>query len=243
VLTVSEFSRDGIAEQFRIDPQKIGVVGEAPDAIFHPVKNDYISTDIEALGINQHRRYILYVGGFGPHKNVISLLQAVKELVQDPQFSDLLLVLVGEYQAEVFHSEYHELSLFVNQHLEKNAIFTGYLEDEKLVMLLNGACVLVLPSWLEGYGLPAIEAAACGCPVIATRNSPLPGVLGESALFFDPSDVPQLVAHLKTVLISPEVRQKMQQEGLKAVRNLSWESAAQQLYNVISSVSEFEPST
>ncbi len=100
--------------------------------------------------------------------------------------------------------------------------------------------MLVLPSWMEGYGLPAIEAAACGCPVIATRCSPLPEILGDSALFFNPGEVNELAAHLKTVLRSEDTRQRMRQGGLQAVSQLNWEAAASQLLDVLQSQANIE---
>ena len=233
LLTVSDYSREGIARHFQIDSQKIGVVGEAPDVIFKPLHDSSIPPDLEALGVAGDRRLIVYVGGFGPHKNVHSMLQAVQELLSDPAFSDVQIVLVGENQADAFYSEFATLNQFVEQHLAGQAVFTGYLADDLLVRLLNCARVLVLPSWMEGFGLPAIEAAACGCPVIATRASPLPEILGKSALYITPGEVRELVSHLKTVLSSQEISQCMRQGGIKAVQSMSWDSAALQLSQAI----------
>jgi len=240
LLTVSQYSRSGIAEYFRVDPRKIGVVGEAPDGVFKPITEISISQELVRKGIDSDRRLILYVGGFGPHKNVRTLLRALQELIGQPGFEDVQLVLVGENNAETFYSEFQSLNEFVNDHLKGFAIFTGYLMDEQLVQLLNRACVLVLPSWLEGYGLPAIEAAACGCPVIATRCSPLPEILGDSALFFNPGEVNELAAHLKTVLRSEDTRQRMRQGGLQAVSKLNWAAAANQLLYVLHSQANIE---
>ena len=235
ILTVSEYSKTGIVEHFQINPGKIGVVGEAPDDIFGPCSDISITPEMVEKGIDPDRRLIMYVGGFGPHKNVSTLLIALQELVGQPGFDDVQLVLVGEHNAETFHSEYPSLNNFVTEHLKGLAVFTGYLLDEQLVRLLNRACVLVLPSWLEGFGLPAIEAAACGCPVIATRCSPLPEMLGDSALYFNPGELNELIAHLKTVLKSEDTRLRMRKGGLQAVSTLNWKAAASQLLEVLQS--------
>jgi glycosyltransferase involved in cell wall biosynthesis len=107
------------------------------------------------------------------------------------------------------------------------------LPDVELVVLLNRATVLVLPSLLEGFGLPAIEAAACGCPVIATMASPLPELLGAGGRFVDPMDQAALEHALGEVLESPDVRRQMRAAGLAAAQRLSWDAAAQQMLAVL----------
>jgi glycosyltransferase involved in cell wall biosynthesis len=117
--------------------------------------------------------------------------------------------------------------------ISNRVIFTGYLPDEELVVLLNLATGLVLPSLMEGFGLPAIEAAACGCPVIATDASPLPALLGAGGLFVDPYQPEALEAALNQLLDSENLRQEMRSAGLEAARALTWEAAARQLMEVI----------
>jgi glycosyltransferase involved in cell wall biosynthesis len=105
-----------------------------------------------------------------------------------------------------------------------------------LVNLLNQACVLALPSLMEGYGLPAVEAAACGCPVVATNASPIPELLGAAGLYFNPLDTRQLEDALRKVLESQDLRQKMSQSGMVAAQALTWDRAAQTLKNLIETV-------
>lgn len=235
ILTVSEYSKHGLVERLRIHPDRIGVVGEAPDEIFRPLDAPPNLAGLLKRGIDPEKRIIAYVGGFGPHKNVSSLLSAVQELVCQSGYDDIQLVLVGEDRAETFHTEVELLKEFVSKNLVGSAVFTGFLADEQLVELLNIACVLVLPSWMEGYGLPAVEAAACGCPVIATLHSPLPVILADSALYFEPADTSALLSHLVAVLQSSETRQEMRRAGLQAVSNLSWRAAASQFLDVLQS--------
>jgi glycosyltransferase involved in cell wall biosynthesis len=115
-------------------------------------------------------------------------------------------------------------------------VFTGYLPDEDLAVLLNLATVLVLPSLMEGFGLPGVEAAACGCPVIATRESPLPGLLGEGGIFIDPVQPAQLEDALRRVLESGDVRRRMRDACIAAARRLTWDAAAGQMLSVIRQV-------
>jgi alpha-1,3-rhamnosyl/mannosyltransferase len=111
-------------------------------------------------------------------------------------------------------------------------VFTGYLADEDVVALLNRATVLVLPSLMEGFGLPAMEAAACGCPVIATKESPLPELLGEGGIYIEPNQA-AIASALSQVLADDALRARMREHGMAAAQRLTWDDAARQLIAVI----------
>jgi glycosyltransferase involved in cell wall biosynthesis len=217
----------------------VHVVGEANDPVFRVLDDPFQVEFSAGTCIPTGGRMLVYLGGFGPHKNVSALVQAFSTLAGKPDYGDICLVLVGEYHKEVFHSEISALQQQINQAgLGKRAIFTGYLPDEQVAVLLNRATVLVLPSLMEGYGLPAVEAAACGCPVIATRESPLPELLGEGGLYFDPADISELSHALQQVLDSQEKRETMKKKGLEAAGKLSWEISARQMIAILSSLEE-----
>ena len=147
--------------------------------------------------------------------------------------------MVGEFRQEIFYSQYEVLKRTIEDlKLIKRVIFTGYLPDEELVVLLNISTVLVLPSLMEGFGLPAVEAAACGCPVIATAASPLPQLLGEGGLFIDPEQPSELEQALQMVLSSLELRKKLRTEGLAAIRLLTWETAAHQMLDLLNQITK-----
>jgi glycosyltransferase involved in cell wall biosynthesis len=147
------------------------------------------------------------------------------------------LVLVGECKQEVFHSYAGTIRRQIAElDLQDRVLFTGYLPDDELVVLLNLATVSVLPSLIEGFGLPAVEAAACGCPVIATTESPLPALLGEGGLYFNPQRSREVETALVAVLESETLRRKMSKAGREAASKLTWEAAAQQMINLIEKV-------
>jgi len=233
VVTVSDFSREGIVEQFGLARDRVFVVGEACDSHFRVLEDPTPSTHLCSLGTPSNYRSVVYVGGFGPHKNLNALVVVFAKLVKRPEFADLRLILVGECGKEVFHTSFEALK---NKALElgitERVIFTGFLTDENLVGLLNLSTVLVLPSLIEGFGLPAVEAAACGCPVIATTASPLPQLLGSGGLYVDPTKPEDLENALVRVLTSKELRRQMRAAGLAAARALSWEGAARQMIDV-----------
>ena len=237
IATVSDYSRRGLVEHFGMEADRVYVVGEASDSVFHVLDSPQLTKRLRSVGLSDEHRTIVYVGGFSPHKNLISLVRVFAKLSGQASNSDLRLVLVGEDRKEVFHSCADDLRQQLTEiGIEKRAIFTGYLPDEELVVLLNRATVLVLPSLIEGFGLPAVEAAACGCPVIATKESPLPALLGATSLYFDPTRPAELEDALTGVLASETLRLKMSEGGREAVRHLTWEAAARQMASLIRQV-------
>jgi glycosyltransferase involved in cell wall biosynthesis len=237
IATVSDYSRRGIVEHFGIDADRVHVVGEASDAVFRVLDHPELTPRLTSLGINADGRTVVYVGGFSPHKNLEALVSVFANLSRQASFEDLRLVLVGEFEREVFHSYAGTIrQQLADLNLQDRVVFTGYLPDDELVVLLNLATVLVLPSLMEGFGLPAVEAAACGCPVIATRESPLPSLLGEGGLYFNPLQTKDLEAAMVNVLESEILRRKMSKVGREAARRLTWEAAAQQMASLMRKV-------
>jgi len=237
IVTVSDYSRKGILNHFKIAPDRVFVVGEASDPVFRVLPDPRPTPRLRELGLNGDGRVVVYVGGFSPHKNLESLVQAFADIVAHPSFSDVRLVLVGEYEKEVFHSCYTALKHQIAElGIASRVVFTGYLPDEELVVLLNLATVLVLPSLIEGFGLPAVEAAACGCPVIATTASPLPSLLSEGGIFINPANREELNSALNRILASEDLRQKMRQAGIAAAARLTWDAAARQMMSLMRQV-------
>jgi glycosyltransferase involved in cell wall biosynthesis len=237
IVTISDYSRRGILDHLKIPSEQVFVIGEATDSIFRVIDDPRPTPRLEALGIATNDRTVVYVGGFGPHKNLEILIRALANLTTGEEFSDLRLVMVGEYQNEVFHSHFSAIKSRVEElGVGQRVSFTGYLPDEELVILLNTSTVLVLPSLMEGFGLPAIEAMACGCPVIATTESPLSAILGEAALYIDPRKPEDLERALMRLLRSVELRRKMRAAGIAAAQRLTWEKAAQEMIDVFSHV-------
>jgi glycosyltransferase involved in cell wall biosynthesis len=238
ILTVSDYSRGCIAEHFKLGPDRIQVVGEAGDPVFRVVKDPVISRQatpvLEGLNIPWACPMVIYVGGFGPHKNLDTLVEVFAKLVAQPAHSETRLVMVGEYQKEVFYSEYHQLARRIDElGLNNRVIFTGYLPDEELVVLLNLSTLLVLPSFMEGFGLPAIEAAACGCPVIATKESPLPSLMGDACVYIDPHHPSELLEAFTNVLGSESKQKEMRSLGIAVAAGLTWDTSARKLLNII----------
>jgi len=237
IITVSDYSRRGILERLKIAPDRVFVVGEASDPVFRVLDNPQLTPHLKSLGITDGGRTIVYVGGFSPHKNLEMLVSVFARLASREAYSDVRLVMVGGYKKEVFHSYFETIKAEVCRlGIDGRVVFAGYLSDEDLVVVLNLSTCLVLPSLMEGFGLPAVEGSACGCPVIATKESPLPGLLGRAGLYIDPSSSAQLEQALCCVLDSESLRRQMRSDGIAAASRLTWNAAAQQMMNLIDKV-------
>ncbi|MBT9584516.1 glycosyltransferase family 4 protein [bacterium] len=226
-LTVSEHSRRGMAKQFHLPVDSIGVIPEAAAPHFRPLPQPGLSERLRRIGIAAGRRLLVYVGGFAPFKNLPRLVSVFGKLASRAEFSDVDLILVGENLQETFFSTAAQLLRQVTEAgLAERVLFTGFVGDEDLVDLLNLATLLVLTSFNEGFGLPALEAAACGCPVLATLSSPLPGLLRGGGLYVDPHSSEDIEAALAQILSDEPMRQQMGRAALAAAGELTWESAA-----------------
>lgn len=244
ILTVSEYSRRCLAEQFGLPASRLRVVSEAGDAAFRQTHEPAPAEFWSKLQLAHGARYLTYVGGFSPHKNLSMLVDILRELRGQPQFADVHLVFTGDYQGDVFFSCYQQLLAQVKAGgLEDRVIFTGYMGDGDLLHLLNHTQALLLPSFCEGFGLPAVEAAACGAPVVATTHSPLPELLGEGAIALEPEDRAGWRSALEKILSSAEHREKMRAAGLAAAAKLSWESSARQLIEIFEEVKQARVAT
>jgi glycosyltransferase involved in cell wall biosynthesis len=239
ILTVSEYSRRCLADYMKIPPSRLRCVNEASDPIFQRLKAADGRALLARLGLSPGVRFLTYVGGFSPHKNLRLLVDAFGQLQSNASFSDVRLLLVGDYEHDVFYSCYSEIVEQVRQAgLQQRVVFTGYLRDEDLVVLLNLTQALALPSFCEGFGLPAVEAAACGAPTVVTTESPLPDLLGEGTIGVAPNDRAGLLKALETILGDPARRQAMSTAALAAAARLSWENSARQLIGVFEEVCE-----
>lgn len=237
VITVSEHAREGILRRFRFPAERIRVVGEAPDAAFRPLPAEAVEEWRRREGIGP--RTLVYLGGVNPHKNLGILVDALAALRSTPANADLELLVVGDVEGDRFTPGFADLSARITERGVAAAVrFLGYLPDEEAALALNAAAALVLPSLAEGYGLPAVEAAACGTPVVATRNSPLPELLAGGGIFFDPTHGEELTAALDRLLSEPELAAELGAVGRRRVADLGWERSAAQLLAVLEEIEE-----
>lgn len=236
IVTVSGHARGEIAEQFRLAPGDIDIIPEAPSAAFSSNADAELGrASLETLGLHRDTPFVMYVGGLAPHKNLGLLIDAAVSLRRSA-CAALVLLVVGDYTHDVFRTAYPELRQQVQRAGADCVFFTGPLDDATLAGLMRITQALVLPSFDEGFGLPGVEAAACGAPVVATKHSALPDVLGDGALYFDPADGEALERTLHEVLADQTLRSQLAARGAERARRLTWTAAAERLLAILDSV-------
>jgi alpha-1,3-rhamnosyl/mannosyltransferase len=227
VLTVSEYSAKEIASVLRVAPRDIRIATEAPAAAFRPSADADVDRVAARLGLPEGRRWIIYVGGFNPHKNVDAAVRAHARLARSLGGQAPLLVLVGPIDEDVFHGSAAAIRQVVAEEGTGELVrWTGFLPDEDLRHLYSGATALVLPSSAEGFGLPAVEAASCGTPVVATTASPLPDLLAGAGFFVPPHDVEGLSRALLQLCTDTSVRRAMSAAAIERSHALNWNRTA-----------------
>lgn len=227
VLTVSEFSRQRIMAAYNIAPELIEVIYNAVAPHFRPVQPTVAFTSVsQNFGVQWP--YILSVGDLQPRKNQIGLIEAFEELIRHHPQLPHHLVLVGKptwFAARVYEAA------------KKSAVsdrihFTDFVNDEDLLHLYNAAELFVFPSFYEGFGLPILEAQACGRAVACSNTSAMPEVADSAALLFDPNSRTEIVKAMRDLLLDTELRQRMERLGQKNAGRFSWELAARQTLDV-----------
>jgi glycosyltransferase involved in cell wall biosynthesis len=228
VLTVSDFAARELVEVLGVPPERIRVAGEAPAPAFRPSRSAAeIRAAAERVGLGPGDRWFIYVGGFNPHKQVDAVVRAHARLVREIAGPPVHLLLVGTVDRDVFHGDQARIREAIRaEGTEALVHWTGFVPDEELRHLHSGAVALVLPSACEGFGLPAVEAAACGTPVVATTASPLPRLLEGGGFFVRPGDEAGLVAAMQALLTDPATRSRMAQAAAERATRLEWAQGA-----------------
>lgn len=219
ILTISKHSKRDIIKQFNVAPDKVVVTYPAASPKFHPVSKREISEVKQWYGLDS---FILTVGTLEPRKNIIRLLQAFALLRQSGFSYQLIHAGPRGWLFNDIVAEVHRLEL------QDSARFLGRVPLHDLVGLYNAASVFVYPSLYEGFGLPVLEAMACGCPVVTSNTSSLPEVVGEAGIMVDPYDVQQLADAIQKVLEDQALAQNMRQWGLERASLFSWQRCAQE---------------
>ena len=230
ILTVSEASKRDILRFFKVRPEKIEVVYNAIDERFwlEPAEDD-VARVRERYQL-QHP-FVLYVGNIKPHKNLVRLIEAFDRL-RKGGFDNLKLLIIGDQISKL-----PALRRAVHSHkLHKDVRFLGYVQDDLLAILYRLAAVFVFPSLYEGFGLPPLEAMACGTPVVASNLSSLPEVVGDAAALVDPYDVGSIADAIRRVLTDPAFAASLRDKGLVRARGFSWEHSVARTHEVYEAV-------
>lgn len=229
LLANSEFSRQEGLEYLGMAESRVVNVSTAIEPHFKPISinEKEVRKLYQKFGLT--RPFVLYTGGADERKNLLRLIQAYAALSSSLR-QELQLLFAGkmtEMEKQIFKQEAKSVGLSSDE-----LCFTGYVSDEDLVQLYNHCKIYVFPSWHEGFGLPALEAMACGAPVIGANTSSLPEVIGLAEALFDPLDVKAITLKMIQALEDEEFRVRLKKHGLERAKMFSWDETAKRAIEV-----------
>lgn len=227
ILTVSDHAASQITQYLGVPAHRLRVTLEGVATAYRPSESPAdVARAAAAVGVPPGGRWLMYVGGFGPHKHVDVLVRAHAAVASRLGGPPLSLVLVGPSQ-DTFHQDLAGIHAAIDAVGSAARVhWPGYLPDDEIRHLHSGALALVLASAAEGFGLPAVEAARCGTPVIATLESPLPQILEGGGLFVPPGDQAALERAIETLATDEPRRVAMGRRALEQASRLSWDRSA-----------------
>lgn len=229
VITVSEQSKADIVHFLPVAAEKVMVIPGAANKHYRQMDVEEIQLALTRAEINFP--YILYVGSIEPRKNLPRLLEAYALLRQ--WSADWELVIVGTRN---FWKSTPIAAVLERLGMKGCVHFTGYIPEEDLPAIYNGADLFVFPSLYEGFGLPVLEAMACGTPVVTSNRSSLPEVAGDAAILIDPYDVEAIAAAMQSVLADPCLAEELAVKGLDRASKFNWERTARETITVYEEV-------
>jgi len=226
IVTLSEYSKAQIVEHLGVASSKVTAIYCGVNGQFRCVDRKEAHAAVsEALGIKEP--YLLFVGSLKPHKNISTLLQAFMLLRQRHDIRQKLLIVGDDARWK---------SLLVEQcarlGIHDATTFVPYVSQELLPKVYAGADLLAMPSTIEGFGLPVLEAMACGTPVVCSRAASLPEVAGDAAEYFDPSSREDMADAIERVLSSPGRQEELRRRGLERARQFTWEESTRKHIDV-----------
>lgn len=230
IITVSEFSGREMAEAYGIAPSKIAIGSNGVDhSIYRPIPN-MESVDDRLRRYRIPTPFFVTIGRLEQKKNLITMIKAFTEFktrrgVGDPH--RLVLVGIPGYGAEEIRRA------IANSSVKSDIMEVGYIPEADLPYILNAAEALVHPAWYEGFGVPPVQAMACGCPVISSNAASLPEVCGKAAIFFSPSEQEQLTTAFTRIVSEPGLKHDLRLAGIEQAAKYTWKRAAEQVLPVL----------
>ena len=234
IITASKSTKRDIVKFYSIPEEKISVVYEGVNHKKFKPENSGLSNIYRKYKLSPMYRYVLHVSSETPRKNVDGLVKAFYKLKKKYKLANLKLLKAGNPQFQKDRKRL--LNLIKRLGLQEEIIFLDYVSEEDLPGLYNIAELFVFPSFYEGFGLPALEAMACGTPVITSNTSSLPEVVGDAGVMVDPKNVSDLAEAMHKVLRNEELRKIMVNKGLKRASLFSWRTSAEETLKICKTV-------
>jgi glycosyltransferase involved in cell wall biosynthesis len=229
LIAISESTRQDVIRLLSVASSKIVSTQLAASSNYCLLPPFEVESVVKRYNLIQGK-YIYFVGALEPRKNIPLLIEAYAKLGK--QFSDVPLIIAGK-KGWMYHEIFKRVAAL---NLQDRVRFLGYVPEQDLIALYNGARVFVYPSYYEGFGFPVLEAMQCGTPVITTNVSSMPEVAGDAALLVPPNDVEALSIALQRVLTDDVLAKNLSQRGLARAVNFSWQRCAKETLQVYESV-------
>lgn len=226
IVTVSEFSKKDIIEQYGIYAESIDAVYNGRNPNFKPCDEKFLNPKISSL-LNGCE-YFLFIGSLHPRKNLTNMFLAFDKFKKD-HFSDVKLLIVGEKKWWTSSIS----NVFESMEYKEDVVFAGRLDPEDLCNVLSGALSLVYVSYFEGFGIPIIEAYACGTPVITSNVTSMPEVAGDAAVLVNPFSVEKISDAMFKISSDKQFREDLIEKGFEREKDFSWDITADGLWNSI----------
>ncbi len=230
IMTISEFSKSEIIKYLNYPEDRIHIVSAAVDHDLYQQKRE--KTVLSKINLPLDKKYILYVGSETPRQNLKLLLKAFNKLKK--KLPDIKLLKIGDPQS--YGARKQLLNSINDTGLQNDVIFLGYVSEEELPKWYNASDLLVYPCLYAGFGLPPLEAMACGTPVITSNTSSLPEVVDDAGIMVDPTDVDSMTLKMYEILTNHGLRMDLIEKGLKRAQTFTWDKAANETYVVYDSL-------
>ncbi len=232
IIVPSHSVKEDILKYFSIPDDKIKVILEGVDPVFGLVSDGETILHIRKK-YSLPEKYIFYLGSIKPYKNLNGILEAYSKLLKlDARNREYKMVIAG-----LKHFNYLDLNkISLRLGIADQLVNIGYIPDEELSVVYSSSTLFIFPSLYEGFGLPPLEAMACGTPVISSNTSSLVEVVGDAGILVNPRDTDRLAIEMHHLIINSNVREALIKKGLERVKRFTWERAAQETLQVYESV-------
>lgn len=230
IITVSHFSKSEMIDEYKVDEKKVKVIHNGYNENLYEKCSEQGTVDsiLKKYGIRDP--YFLYIGRIEKKKNIAALIEAFAIMRDNPENKKIKLVLIGSASYG-----FDEVNYMIREFaLEHDVIIPGWVNEGDLPAIYSGALAFIFPSVYEGFGIPLLQAMACGTPIIASNVSSIPEVVGEAARLFNPQYVKSIAEAMDEVANSTQLREKLIINGKERIKNFGWKKCAEETLQEIS---------
>jgi len=227
IITISENSKKDLMKLIGTKEEKIQIIYQGVGDEFKKLPEKEVQKSLDNLHITEP--FFLYTGVWRSHKNIPNMIKAFNEVKKHPECKNLKLVMTGNE-----NPLYPEIKETIQEcDLEDDVIFSGLVPEQDLLALYNAAQIYIFPSFYEGFGLPPLEAMACGTPVAASNSSSIPEIAGkDNAVFFDPENYEEMAEKIYLLYKNQNLQKKLIKRGFERIKKFDWQKTASETLNL-----------